>query len=341
MKEIILNIIRRKTRATSSDLVKSLGISRQAVAKHLRDLVFEKKLLKFGSTKSAFYVLFDSTKETTSFQVTQYRQELALKNLEEDVVFKELSMKMSLRNSLSRNSFNICNYAFSEMLNNAIEHSCGSRVNIQVNMTQNSFEFEIRDDGIGVFEHIRKHFSLKSHIEAVEHLLKGKQTTDPERHSGQGIFFTSKIADFFALEAVPFSLKVDNQIDDVFLHNIKKLAGTKVSFKIKRQTRKNLRSLFEEYSNENYEFDKTKILIKITALETENISRSQAKRILHGLESFKTIILDFKGVEGIGQGFADEIFRVYKSQHPDKVINVINVSSAVDFMIKRSVGVLS
>jgi hypothetical protein len=36
---------------------------------------------------------------------------------------------------------------------------------------------------------------LKNHLEAIQDLLKGKQTTMPKSHSGEGIFFTSKIAD--------------------------------------------------------------------------------------------------------------------------------------------------
>ena len=62
------------------------------------------------------------------------------------------------------------------------------------------FTFTVSDRGVGAFESVRKKFKMKNSFEAAEHLLKGKQTTAPERHSGQGIFFTSRIADHFALE---------------------------------------------------------------------------------------------------------------------------------------------
>ena len=62
------------------------------------------------------------------------------------------------------------------------------------------------------------------------------------------------------------------------------------------------------------------------------ISRSEARRLLLGLEKFKEIILDFKDVKKIGQGFADEIFRVFHNRHPNIVINTVNVSPTIKQM---------
>ncbi|MBU1083906.1 MAG: STAS-like domain-containing protein, partial [Candidatus Omnitrophica bacterium] len=66
------------------------------------------------------------------------------------------------------------------------------------------------------------------------------------------------------------------------------------------------------------------------------VSRSQARRVLAGLEKFKTVVLDFKGIEAIGQAFADEIFRVWKSAHTDKEISARNACENVMFMVKRA-----
>ena len=46
-------------------------------------------------------------------------------------------------------------------------------------------------------------------------------------------------------------------------------------------------------------------------------------------------MLDFKGVNSIGQGFADEVFRVFKNQYPEISIEVSNTNSAVDAMIRH------
>lgn len=66
------------------------------------------------------------------------------------------------------------------------------------------------------------------------------------------------------------------------------------------------------------------------------ISRSQAKRLLVRVDRFRTVIFDFEGVSAIGQAFADEIFRVFRSQHPDIDLYATNASTDVQDMINRA-----
>lgn len=54
------------------------------------------------------------------------------------------------------------------------------------------------------------------------------------------------------------------------------------------------------------------------------------------MEKFKIIILDFEAVEMVGQGFCDEIFRVWKKKNPQVEIVPINMGSNVEFMVKRA-----
>jgi hypothetical protein len=44
------------------------------------------------------------------------------------------------------------------------------------------------DHGVGIFEKIMKHFNLADAREALLELSKGKLTSDPRNHSGEGIF---------------------------------------------------------------------------------------------------------------------------------------------------------
>ena len=198
-------------------------------------------------------------------------------------------------------------------------------------------KFEVTDHGIGVFENIKNKFKLKNHLESVEHLLKGKQTTDSKQHSGQGIFFTSKVADSFILKSARTYLVFDNNLNDISIKDIKNFKGTKVIFSLKQRSRRDLGDLFKQFQDNDYEFDKTKLRVSISMAgkESEYVSRSEAKRLLFGLEKFKRIVLDFKKVKGIGQGFADEIFRVFKSNNSDIIIEAVNMSPAVEFMVKR------
>jgi hypothetical protein len=166
-------------------------------------------------------------------------------------------------------------------------------------------------------------------------LFKGKQTTMPERHSGQGIFFTSRIADRFVLRSNRLESVIDNDRDDSYFSDRSNLKGTRVEFSIRQRSKKNLQRLFREFADEDFEFDRNVVRVTLHAGD-ELISRSQARRFLAGLEDFKRITFDFKGHSGIGQAFADEIFRVFAAHHPKIKLNYVNASPAIEFMIARA-----
>ena len=147
-----------------------------------------------------------------------------------------------------------------------------------------------------------------------------------------------KIADRFVLEGGKVRYIVDNVIQDVLLEDTRDRKGTRVVFPLKQRSRKDLKKLFDEYAGSDCEFDKTRIAVYLSGARGENIARSQAKRMLFGLEKFRQIVLDFKKVRGIGQGFSDEVFRVFRAQHPSIRIESVNMSPSVAFMIQRTTG---
>ena len=226
-------------------------------------------------------------------------------------------------------------YAFLEMLNNAIEHSNSKTVNVEFCRGPKSAFFKIIDKGVGIFNNIKSKKKLKNEKEAIEDLLKGKQTTEPQAHSGEGIFFTSKVATAFTIQSNTKKIVFDNLIKDVFIKDSKPTKGTKIYFSILLDSKNNLREVFNKYSDDSFKFNKTEVKARLYKSDTEYISRSQARRILSGLDKFKTILLDFKNVETVGQGFADEVFRVWKSRHPGIEIIVKNANDNVQFMINH------
>ena len=80
------------------------------------------------------------------------------------------------------------------------------------------------DFGIGVFRNVLQQRHLKSELEAMQDLLKGKVTTDPKAHTGEGIFFTSKVADLLAIEGSNKKLVYNNFLDDIFIRDIKAIS---------------------------------------------------------------------------------------------------------------------
>lgn len=324
----IQKFIAKKKSFTSSELVAFLKVSRQSVAKHLKYMVRQGVISKKGSTRSAVY----GTQNVSKVKESVIHLVKKNKNLQEDLVFEEIQFRLGLRRKINKHAFGAVYYAFCEMLNNAIDHSQSKTTKILFSVGLDDVKFEIQDGGVGIFDNIKKKFKLHSEYEALAHVAKGKQTTDPKNHSGQGIFFTSKIADKLVFQSHQIEVAFDHVRKDVFVKKIRRIRGTRVFFVISKNTKKVIKKLFEQYSNQDYEFDKSKVIVHLSKNEGY-LSRSQARRMMMGLEKYKRIVFDFKGVNSVGQAFTDEVFRVFQMLYPHIQLGWINTNESVSFMI--------
>lgn len=257
--------------------------------------------------------------------------------LAEDRVWNLLVDKVPVLASLGRDARGIAGYAFTEMLNNVLEHSGSDRVAVTVSHDDRSVSFEIDDSGVGAFEHIRRAFDLDSELEALAELSKGKTTTAPGAHTGEGVFFTSRAVERFELEANYIEWIVDNTIGDFTVRSTDRASGTRVRCVVPLFPERTLTDVFMEYA-EDGEFARTRAVVRLFALGAEFVSRSHARRLLHGLERFREVIVDFDRIEAIGQGFADEVFRVWPTAHPETRVVPENAVPAVEFMIQRALA---
>jgi len=330
----MLKYIKQKQIVNSKELTDLFGISRQAIHKYLKEFILQNQVIKEGATRGANYRYIKSSKKAKN---TPIRRSLILKGLEEDKIFREISELLNLRRQLGNNALDIVRYAFTEMLNNAIDHSHSEKCEIVANLDTYSFHFSIRDFGIGIFYSIFDKFDLADEYSAIGELIKGKTTTMAERHAGEGVFFTSKAGDAISFRSHKTKLIFDNRKQDVFVEENRFLKGTEVFFFLNRRTKRRLEDVFNQYAPEvfDYGFDRTRVQVKL--FQQDYISRSEAKRLLFGLDRYKEIILDFNGVKSIGQGFADEIFRVFKNTHPEIVISTENLTSSLAAMIQHVV----
>ncbi len=58
---------------------------------------------------------------------------------------------------------------------------------------------------------------------------------------------------------------------------------------------------------------------------------------VNGLERFREAVLDFKGVDLVGQGFADEVFRGWARRHPEVTLVPTDMNEPVAFMVERAI----
>lgn len=305
-------------------------MSRQAVNRHLKRLIDEGLIQANGATRNRVYQL-------TSQNLLRKKYPVNNKLNEGDVWFRDI---LPLLGTLPENVKEIWDYGFTEMFNNVLDHSNSDIAEVYLDKTALGFKVTIIDRGEGIFRKIQKALDLTDERHAVLELAKGKFTTDPDNHSGEGIFFSSRVFDRFVILSGNVHFSHDNESSlDWIVKYPSGVVGTAVVMEINNNAQQNITDIFDAFASEgdDYGFTQTVVPVKLAEHGDEKlVSRSQAKRVVSGLDRFTNIIFDFKGVESIGQAFADQIFRVYKAQHSDMKIMYINANSALDNMINRA-----
>jgi anti-sigma regulatory factor (Ser/Thr protein kinase) len=331
----IRQFITEEIENSSKDIVnltgKRFGISRQAVNRHIHKLIEDGVIIAEGSTRQRKYRLKPFIDERFHFTVTD--------DLEEDVVWRDY-IRPYLKN-ISQNVLDICHYGITEMVNNVIDHSGGTIMSIHLYQTKINIGFSILDNGVGIFKKIQTEFGLADPSHAILELAKGKLTTDPEHHTGEGIFFSSRMFNRFSISSR--NLFFDhNEIGHDWLlgfeaENGSETEGTFIVMWISTNSTRTTKKIFDEYSDkdDDYGFTRTIVPVVLAKYGDENlVSRSQAKRLLARLEKFREVIMDFDKVETIGRAFADEIFRVFQKRNPHVHLMYINANDEV----KRSIS---
>ena len=334
IRRFILENVKEHPADIATFTAERFSVSRQAVNKHLKKLINEEVLVTEGTTRDRRYRL----------NLFEREFDYALDgNLAEDVIWrKDVS---PLFEELPENVRHILQYGFTEMFNNAIEHSSGTAVKVYIEKTAMTSLIHLIDNGEGIFKKIQREFNLEDERHALLELAKGKLTTDPAHHTGEGIFFSSRMFDRYEIVSGNTIFAHSGNYGDWLFENprmpIDIGIGTSVLMEINNNASITAKEVFDSFASgdEDYGFTKTIVPVRLAQYEREKlISRSQAKRVLARVENFKTVVFDFRGVDMIGQAFADEIFRVFSQEHPDLAIFHVNANTEIERMIRRAIG---
>ena len=304
-------------------------ITRQAVNKHLQRLTAENAVSETGKTRNRAYKLSPQSEWNKEYRITT--------DLAEDLTWR--TDIQPIIGQIPGNVLDIWHYGFTEMFNNAIDHSGGADILVQVRKTAIDTEMLISDNGVGIFRKIQTAMNLLDERHAILELSKGKLTTDPSNHSGKGIFFTSRMFDSFdILSGDIYFCYLFGKPEDWILEREQFVKGTAVWMKLNNHTARTTKKIFDQYSSgDDYGFNKTVVPVKLAQYGNDKlISRSQAKRLLARVELFKVVMFDFKDVDSIGQAFGDEIFRVFARKYPEIDLHTVHTNPEVKRMIDRA-----
>ena len=322
-----LVLISEGGRGVATRLAQEFDLSRQAIHKHLKALRSTGLIEAEGSTRARVYRLVPLASAHRSYP----REGLA-----EDRVWREIVAPVV--SGLPENVVDIWRYGVTEMVNNAVDHSGSPTVEVGAWRDAVKTFGMIRDAGEGIFLKIQRAFGFYDPRESILELAKGKLTTDPVNHTGEGIFFASRVFDSFLIRSGNLSFFHDKYPLDLLADRPGEALGTTVNMWLSNGSLRTLKSVFDEFAvPEAYTFAKTIVPVRLAQYEGEKlVSRSQAKRLSMRFERFRHVILDFAEVVEIGQAFADELFRVFAQAHPQVELSAENMTPEVERMVQRA-----
>ena len=329
IRSFIIEQVSTHPQRISAVTAKRFGISRQAVNNHIRRLINDGDLLLSGTRSQPTYRLIPQSESSFQFALS--------KNPAEDAVWR--NSVLPCLQELPKNVLEFWEYGVTEMVNNAVDHSDGRQLDVYVYDFKPHFEIYIVDDGVGIFRKIQDAMNLDDERHAVLELAKGKFTTDPENHTGEGIFFSSRMFDQFRILSGDVFYSHDyKDLEDWISQSIAATKGTLVWMRLSKNCRRSVVTVFDQFAApEDYAFSRTVVPVTLAEYGDDTlVSRSQAKRLLTRFDRFSEVLLDFRGVKSIGQAFADEIFRVFANKHPETEISYINANKRVRQMISRA-----
>jgi len=326
VRRVALELIAMNGHSVGTRLAAKIGVSRQVANGYLQGLLKDGLIEAEGSTRARVYALKTVAETDGTFPRA---------GLEEDIVWR--TALSPLVADLPEGVRDIWHYGVTEMVNNAIDHSEGNQVRVSLKRTALHTDVWVSDDGEGIFARIQRVLGLHDAREALLELAKGKLTTAPERHTGEGIFFTSRMMDVFEIWSGSLRFSHQPRSQDTLAEHGSDLPGTRVRMRLANDSTRDMQAVFDEFADPaEFTFDKTVVPMQLAQYEGEKlVSRSQAKRVAQRFERFKQVVLDFAGVTQIGQAFADELFRVWALDHPQVRLTPVNVTPAVGQMISR------
>lgn len=321
----LLEKIKQKKPGLSKAVAEEFGLNQATIHRHINELVQAGIVTR---TKRGEYEL---VKQTTVYKLSREAGDL-----DSDTLAYDRCLLPHIK-GFSENVKDIWAYSFSEMVNNVMDHSMAEHLTVIVTQDYLDTQAILIDDGVGIFEKIRSHFNLPGLDDAIQELFKGKLTTDEKNHSGEGIFFTSKMMDLFFIVS-DGKVFTSNRYDSIETFDKPGLTkGTGILMQLSNFSAKRSSEVFNLYSDPDGGFTKTHIPLK-NMFDSSPVSRSQAKRVCNRLSNFQIVEFDFDGLSWIGQGFAHQIFVVFQNEHPEIKLVPVNMNEAIEKMYRHVVS---
>lgn len=316
--------------ALAAHLMQRLAIDRRRAGRLLRRLVDAQWLVREGTPRRPRY---------RPGALREVVRRYALAGLQEDQPWRrDFAPCFALPAEVER----MAQHAFTELVNNAVEHSGGTQLTVSMRQTPLQLQLLVSDDGCGLFAHIERHFAIDEPALAMLELAKGKLTSAPARHCGHGLHVTARLADVFDVHAnaAGFQRRAWRPGEWHAARHPPALAaraGTSIYAAIALDTTRTLAAVLHAASLDGatFAFETTRVPLGLLAAGGKLLaSRADARRASARLAHFRRAELDFGTIDAIGHGFADELLRVFAHAHPEVALVPVGAGPQVAQMLE-------
>ncbi len=304
------------------------GASRRACLAALRRLVDARWLSRSGTAQKPVY---------GPGALRQVARSYTLFGLQEDIPWqRDFAPHFDLPPHVAR----MIQHGFTELVNNAADHSGGSSVTVSLRQTPSHAQLLVSDDGCGVFDKICQAFDIADAQHAMLELSKGRLTSQPDAHTGRGLFFSAQLADVFDIHANNTAFQ-RRAWESSGWKKGKPLPrqGSSIYMAIALDTKRSLDQVLEAWSTDGtgIEFDQTIIHLHLLAGPGQPLdSRAQARRVAARLGSFQRAEVSFEGVADVGHAFTDELFRVFARANAKLELTPTHMTPRIAALVKSA-----
>ena len=328
VKKFLLDNLSKHQKDIIQTAIRRFGISRQAVHKHMNNLINDKKVAAYGNTKGRYYELMPTVNFNKTINIGSMQTG-------DDIIKKFIEPNIRI---LSENIFEIFHFSTQALINNIFDHANASKILFKIYITHKDAHFIISDNGIGIFDHLRSGLNLfDEHLAALE-LAKGHVTTDPHNHSGDELYTVIHLFDKVKIDSSGRSLGFSNYNQDWSLKYSPHRQGSRIHLTISPSSKRTCKEIF----NSIFHLNDKKVRIPLNLLDISEHkvvnSRSQVESVLRNIKDFNEIEFDFKKIDLIGPSFADELVRKTIEKNYKAKIKCINANETVDLLMSRALA---
>lgn len=349
--EVVESLLSERGGFSSAELSERTGLTRQALHRHLSSWVLEGRLQRQGRARATRYLPGPGNSSCPPESRPRGRAPAGLgrtyrvEGLSPQAAWRDLQAWLgSQAPGIGDTALAVLEWVTCELVANGLAHAQSPYLSLRAHADSDRVALALADAGLGAFETLRRKLGASSALDALQWLSNPPATpaAGPPDPACRGLRSVSHMVELFELDANGFEWSVDNALGETAVSEVPEVprhssgtgetggAGTEVRVSVALDTQTHPADILAHRPA----IHGTRVLA-LRDFGRRLFTRSDARRLLEGMDLYAEIVLDFDGIEGTGLGFVDELLRVWPIRHPLTRLRVQGAGAAVAFMLRQ------